>query len=146
MKRAVGTASSLVARGGKPLRFLLVGALNTAFGLSIYPVLLWSTPTLRVHYFVALLIAQAVSTSFAYLTYKLLVFQTQGETRRELVRFLSFYLANYALNWAALPLLVEGARLPPIVAQLGFSLALAAASYLWHSRITFKSARTPDAR
>lgn len=139
MQRIVGAASSLITRGGKPLRFLMVGGLNTAFGLSIYPALLWSIPWLQVHYMVALLIAQAVATLFAFITYKLLVFQTKGRTGRELIRFLSFYVANYAVNWAALPLLVEVARLPPIVAQVGFTLTLAILSWFWHNRITFAS-------
>lgn len=137
MHRIVGAASSLVARGGKPLRFLMVGGLNTAFGLTIYPVLLWSVPWLRIHYMVALLMAQAVATLFAFTTYKLLVFQTQGRTGRELVRFLVFYLANYAVNWAALPLLVEVAHLPPIIAQVGFTFTLAVLSWFWHNRVTF---------
>lgn len=137
MQRIVGATSSLVARGGKPLRFLIVGGLNTAFGLTIYPVLLWSVPWLRIHYMVALLIAQAVATLFAFMTYKLLVFQTQGRTGRELVRFLAFYLANYAVNWAALPLLVEVAHLPPIIAQVCFTFTLAVLSWFWHNRVTF---------
>ena len=120
---------------------MLVGIGNTAFGLAIYPLLLWSMP--RLHYMVALLIAQVVSTAFAFLTYKLVVFQTQGRTGRELFRFLSFYLANYAVNWAALPLLVEAAHLPPIVAQLGFTFSLAAASWFWHNRVTFNRAVRP---
>ena len=132
-------ASSIATRGGKPLRFLIVGALNTVFGLTIYPVLLWSTPVLRVHYMAALLIAQAVSTSFAFFTYKLVVFKTQGRTGRELVRFLGFYLANYAANWAALPVLVGVAHVSPIIAQVGFTLVLAAASWFWHNRVTFAS-------
>jgi putative flippase GtrA len=143
MPRIMNAATSLFIQGGKPLRFLIVGGLNTAFGLTIYPVLLWSTPWFRVHYMVALLVAQAVATMFAFVTYKTLVFQTQGRTGRELMRFLSFYLANYAVNWAALPLLVEIVRLPPIVAQLGFAITLAALSWFWHNRVTFASTTAP---
>lgn len=142
MQRIVDAASSLVARGGKPLRFLIVGGLNTAFGLTIYPVLLWFVPSLRIHYMVALLVAQAVATLFAFTTYKLVVFQTQGKSGRELVRFLVFYLANYAVNWAALPLLVEVAHIPPIVAQMGFTFALAVLGWFWHNRVTFSSEST----
>jgi putative flippase GtrA len=145
MKRILGAASSLVARGGKPLRFLIVGGLNTALGLTIYPLMLWTVPWLHVHYMVALLIAQAVATLFAFMTYKLLVFQTQGRTGRELVRFLAFYLANYAVNWAALPFLVEVAHLPPIIAQVGFTVTIAVLSWFWHNRVTFGSHESPSA-
>ncbi|MFV0624316.1 GtrA family protein [Sphingomonas sp. ac-8] len=127
------------ASGRRPLRFLLAGAANTAFGLAIYPALLWGVPALRTHYMAALLIAQAVSLCFAFTTYKLGVFRTRGNVLREFATFASFYLANYAANWVALPLLVELAQLPPVIAQLGFTVALIAGSWFWHSRVTFRA-------
>ena len=121
----------------RPLRFLAAGAANTAFGLAIYPLLLWSTPLLRTHYLLALGIAQAVSLCFAFATYKLGVFRTRGNLAREFGAFSSFYLFNYAANWAALPLLVELAGVPPVLAQLGFTALLIVGSYFWHSRVSF---------
>ena len=121
----------------RPLRFLAAGAANTAFGLAIYPLLLWSTPLLRTHYLLALGIAQAVSLCFAFATYKIGVFRTHGNLAREFGAFSSFYLFNYAANWAALPLLVELAGVPPVLAQLGFTALLIVGSYFWHSRVSF---------
>jgi putative flippase GtrA len=126
------------AIAGRPLRFLVAGAANTAFGLAIYPALLWSVPGLATHYLVALGVAQALSLCFAFATHKLGVFRTRGNLAREFGAFASFYLANYAANWAALPLLVEVARVPPVVAQLGFTAALIVGSWFWHSRVTFR--------
>ncbi|MFV1919363.1 GtrA family protein [Sphingomonas sp. MJ1 (PH-R8)] len=123
----------------RPLRFLMAGAANTAFGLAIYPALLWSVPAFRTHYLVALGIAQAVSLCFAFTTYKLGVFRTRGNILREFATFASFYLFNYAANWVALPLLVELAQVPPVIAQLGFTVALIAGSWFWHSRVTFRT-------
>ena len=131
--------ASIMPRGRRPLRYLAAGGLNTAFGLAFYPLLLWSTPVLRVHYMAALLIAQAVCLCFAYTTYKLGVFRTRGNVAREFGAFSSFYLFNYAANWAALPLLVERFEVPPVIAQTGFTLVLIAGGYLWHSRVTFRS-------
>lgn len=127
-------------RGGRPLRFIIAGAANTAFGIAIYPLLLWSVPAFRVHYLPALAIAQAVSLCFAFLTYKLGVFRTRGNIIREFGAFASFYLVNYAANWAVLPLLVELGGIPPVIAQLGFTLVLIAGSWFWHSRVTFRPA------
>ncbi len=133
------TLRDTLTRGGKrPLRFLIAGAMNTAFGLAIYPLLLWSVPALRTHYMIALAIAQAVSLCFAFATYKLGVFRTNGNVAREFGTFSSFYLINYAANWLALPLLVEAAGLPPVIAQLGFNAILIVGSYFWHSRVTFR--------
>jgi putative flippase GtrA len=123
----------------RSLRFLMAGAANTAFGLAIYPALLWSVPAFRTHYLLALGIAQAVSLCFAFTTYKLGVFRTRGNILREFATFASFYLFNYAANWVALPLLVELAQVPPVIAQLGFTVALIAGSWFWHSRVTFRT-------
>lgn len=133
--------SAAVRAGRRPLRFLMAGAANTAFGLSIYPALLWSVPAFRTHYLVALGIAQAVSLCFAFTTYKLGVFRTRGNLVREFGTFSSFYLFNYAANWAALPMLVELVQLPPVLAQLCFTVALIAGSWFWHSRVTFRERR-----
>src|SRR6185503_12011839 len=84
------------ASGRRPFRYLVAAGMNTAFGLAIYPALLWTLPWLRVHYMVGLFIAQAVSLCFAYSSYKLGVFQTRGGYARELTAFLSFYGVNYA--------------------------------------------------
>jgi len=123
---------------GRPVRYIVAAVLNTAFGLAIYPALLWASPYLHRHYMVGLLIAQAVSLAFAYANYKFGVFRTRGGYARELTAFVSFYIANYAANWAALPLLVEVVRLSPIVAQLLFSVVVVVGSYFWHSRVTFR--------
>ena len=134
----------LTARGQRPLRFALAGALNTAFGLTFYPMLLWLFPLLRIHYLLALGISQAVCLCFAYGTYKFGVFRTRGNVAREFSAFSSFYLLNFAANWLALPLLVEFGRVSPIVAQFGFSLIVMVGSYFWHSRVTFRATRQPD--
>jgi putative flippase GtrA len=125
--------------GGRPLRYLVAAGLNTVFGLAIYPLLIWSTDWLAHHYMVALLIAQAVSLVFAFTTYRLGVFRTRGDIPRQFGIFSSFYLFNYAANWAALPVLVEVAGIHPIIAQLGFAVILMVGSYFWHSRVTFRT-------
>jgi len=129
------------ASGHRPFRYFVAAGFNTAFGLAIYPALLWVFPWLRVHYMVGLLIAQAVSLCFAYSSYKLGVFQTRGGYAREITAFLSFYGVNYAANWIALPALVEFAHLSPIIAQLMFSAVIMITSYFWHSKVTFRGAK-----
>lgn len=130
--------AAINGQGARPLRFLIAGGLNTLFGLGIYPLLLWSVPDLRVHYLIALAICQVLSVSFAFATYKLGVFRTKGAVLREFSAFSGFYLFNYAGNWLALPLLVEFGHIPPVAAQVGFTLLLAVASWFWHSRVTFR--------
>lgn len=128
----------LARDGGRPLRFLIAGGLNTAIGLAFYPLLLWVAPVLQTHYMVGLAISQATCLCIAYVVYKIGVFRTRGNMLKEFARFASFYLINYATNWLALPLLVEGAGVPPIIAQSLFTILIIVGSYFWHSRLTFK--------
>jgi len=131
--------SPLARDGDRPLRYLMAGAANTALGFTFYPFLLWAVPFFRTHYLVALGVAQVVCLCFAYMTYKLGVFRTQGNVMREFGFFSSFYLFVYAANWALLPLLVEYAHMDPAIVQVGFSLIVLVGSYFWHSRVTFRS-------
>lgn len=131
--------SALLTRGGRPLRFAMAGAINTVFGLTIFPLLLWTFPIFQTRYLIALGISQVTSLCFAFCTYKIGVFKTRTNIISEFGKFSSFYLINYAANWLALPLLVEAAAIRPIIAQLAFSIVLMIGSYFWHSRLTFKS-------
>lgn len=124
----------------RPVRFLVAGAANTAFGLAFYPLLLWSVPFFHKHYLLALGVAQLVCLAFAFSTYKLGVFRTRGRSAREFGAFSSFYLVNYAANWAILPILVEIGGISPIIAQTGFICVMVAGSWFWHSRVTFAGA------
>lgn len=126
----------------RPLRFLIVGGINTAFGLAVYPVLLVALRPLGIGYMGALFVAQAVSLAFAYTTQKRWVFRTRGDVLNEFARFSSFYLGIFAANWLALPLLVEVAHLRPWIAQFGFALITVIGSWFWHTRLTFRAART----
>ena len=129
------------SRARRSFRYLVAAGFNTAFGLAIYPALLWTFPWLRIHYMIGLFIAQGVSLCFAYASYKLGVFQTRGGYAREITAFLSFYGVNYAANWIALPALVEVGHIPPIIAQLMFSAVIIVTSYFWHSKVTFRGAK-----
>lgn len=127
----------LTGRSGQPLRFLIVGGINTVVGLAAYPMLLWLVPWFRVHYFLGLLLVQFLCLIFAFFTHKYGTFQARGNVLYEFAKFSSFYLVNYAANWIALPALVELGGIDPIIAQFGFALIIVIGSYFWHSRVTF---------
>ena len=145
VRTLVDRGRGLAARNGRPLRFAIAGVANTAFGLGVYPLLLWSSDWLYRHYMVGLGIAQITSLCFAFCTYKLALSAGGrggiGEIGREVGLFSSFYLVAFALNWLALPVLVGGVALDPVAAQVGFALVTMIASYFWHSRVTFRPVR-----
>ncbi|MCB5425113.1 GtrA family protein [Altererythrobacter sp. CC-YST694] len=124
--------------GSRPFRFLVAGGVNTALGLAFYPALVWLVPYFHEHYLQALGIAQVVCLLFAFFTYKLGVFRTQGNVVQEFVTFSSFYVINYAANWAVLPVLVELGGVRPDIAQIGFTAIVIFGSYFWHSRFSFR--------
>lgn len=135
------TLERLTGRSGQPLRFLIVGGINTVVGLAAYPLLLWRVPWFHVHYFLGLLLVQFLCLVFAFITHKYGTFRARGNVLHEFAKFSSFYLVNYAANWVALPALVEFGEINPIIAQVAFALIVVVGSYFWHSRVSFKSAK-----
>ena len=123
------------------LRFLAVGLFNTAFGVAIFPLLMWGLGRFHLHYMAVLVIAQVLGTLVGFTTQKTFVFRTRGHYFREFIRFSTYYVGTYAVNWLVLPVLVEGFHVNPLVAQPGFVVFVVFTSYFWHSRFTFGGRR-----
>lgn len=138
-KDHVEAGGSLVGRHQTKIRFLLAGALNTAIGLAVYPILYFLAAPLKLHYLVILTISQIVCVTFAFLTNKFLVFRTAGNYLKESGKFLMFHFIYFLVNLAALPALVELAGMKPVWGQTLFAVLVIVSSYFWHSRITFSS-------
>lgn len=130
IKNAFGAA-------GLKARFAAAGLLNTAFGLSVFPALLLVFGRFGLQYEAALLISQLLCISFAYVTMRG-AFRARGYHLGQVSRFSAFYVLGAGFNFLALPFCVEILGLRAIPAQFGLSLVTIAASYLWHSRITFQ--------
>lgn len=129
---------SLVKSHETKARFLLVGALNTAVGLCVFPLLFFLLRPERSQYLYILAISYLICISFSFITNKSLVFRTFGNYTTEFGKFLIFHLFNFLLNLAFLPLLVEVVGIDPVWAQTLFTLLVILTSYFWHSCITFK--------
>jgi putative flippase GtrA len=119
----------------KFLRFLIVGALNTAIGYGIYSllVLLGLFPEL------ALLIATILGTVVNYATTGRLVFGNRGNGR--LFRFVLVYGVVYLPNAATLRLLLH-AGLGPLTAQAIVLPAAATATFFAFRKLVFRQ-RSP---
>ena len=123
----------------RPVRYVLAGALNTLVGFCAYPVLLWTIDWFREHYLLGLLVVQVFCVCFAFTTYKVGVFRSRGSLVGDFVRFASYYVTIFAVNWVVLPFFVEVVRIDPIITQTVFNLFVVVFGYFWHSNITFKS-------
>lgn len=138
-QRCLETGRCLIERHQTKVRFLMVGALNTAVGLAVYPALYFLAAPLELHYLTILVISQVVCVTFSFLTNKFLVFRTSGNYLQESGKFLTFHLSFFLVNLAALPALVELVGMSPVWAQTLFAVLVIATSYFWYSRITFSS-------
>jgi putative flippase GtrA len=123
----------------KKCRFLIAGAINTAFGLLLYPFLYLLLEPLGLNYLQILLLSQAIGISFAFISHKYFVFKTQGNIKKEYSKFLAFHLIYLGLNLVILPYMVTSWKFNPMVAQTLFAVAVILSSYFWHNSITFKS-------
>lgn len=127
------------------LRYLVVGAFNTAFGYSCFALFTFLlTPLLAYGYVAASLLANLFAITFSFLGYKWFVFKTHGNYLKEWVRCVGVYTGSMLLSAAALPLLVPivqhqtgNARTAPYIAGalvLVFSVAF---SFFGHRHISF---------
>lgn len=77
------------------MRYLVAGALNTAFGFGIYAALIW----MEVDRYLAQAIGYVLGTAFNYATYSRGVFVGSAPAK---TRFVLSYMGNYAVNLALL--------------------------------------------
>jgi putative flippase GtrA len=116
----------------KPLKFLLVGVLNTAVGYSIFLIALWT----GLHYSVAIAVATVLGTLFNFKSTGTMVFRSRDNSR--LIRFIIVYGVIYLLNVVGVAVLLQ-VGFQEWLAGLFLLLPLALVSYLLNSRYVFLS-------
>lgn len=112
------------------IKFLLVGLLNTLFGLAAYAILIH----LGLPIWLALIGGNAAGIAFNFFTTGHLVFSDIALNR--LPRFVCAYLTCYALNYVAIRILVS-LHLGAIESQVLLAPAIAITSYYLMSRHVF---------
>jgi putative flippase GtrA len=135
--RAAVTIRRLVA--DQRVRFLAVGAFNTVLGYVTFSALtLWVFHDVQFGYLLSLACSYAIGISVAFVLYRRLVFVVHGHVVRDLVRFVSVYAVSIAVNAVVLPLLVEVADVPPLVAQAVVVLITTLLSFFGHRSFSFR--------
>lgn len=120
------------------VRYLLVAGTTSLVYLGILAALL-ATP---LHYFVAILLAQALIITGAFPAYRTLIFRSRGPWAPDLVRFLGVWSSGAVAGVVATPALVELLGWHPLAAQVVAIVVVAVLSYLGHRFISFRH-RTP---
>jgi len=118
-------------------RYLIAGGWNTFFGYGV-GVGLYNALSPAVHVLIIGAIANVLSISMSFLTYKLFVFRTKGGWLREYVRTYIVYGGASLLGILLLWLLVDGCGLKIWLAQAGVIVFTVVVSYTGHSRFTFR--------
>ena len=96
------------------IRYLAVGACNTAFGYACFALFtLLLTPIFTYGYVLASLLANLFSITFAFFGYKWFVFKTKGNYLREWIRCVGVYATSMIVSAAALPFVVGFIRRQP---------------------------------
>lgn len=127
------------------VRFLIVGATNTAIGYAIYSVLtIWVFSAVPFGYLLSLAVSYAIAIVVAFVLYRRFVFIVEGHIVRDFLRFVSVYLTAIAFNAIALPVLVEFAHIPPVIAQAIVLVVTTLFSYFGHKLFSFHRHRRTD--
>jgi putative flippase GtrA len=120
------------------LRYLIVGGWNTIFGY-FFGVLLFLLLNPYTHLVLIAIIANIISISMSFITYKLFVFRTSGGWLLEYLRCYIVYGFNAVLGIFFLWLMVDINEFNIWLAQ-GVSIFIVVIfSYFLHKHFTFKS-------
>lgn len=124
--------------------FLVVGVLNTAFGFAVFIATSATVGSFVDHGYgkvagslVTLAITHVLAVLFAFCMHRWLVFRVRGHLLRDLLRFWSVYLVAGAINFVALPLLVE-AGFDRIRAQVAIVASTTFLSWFGHRYFSFR--------
>lgn len=124
-------------RSSEKLRFLVVGAYNTAFGYATFAVLYWLFGS-RIHYLVLLIVSHIVSVTNAFVAHRRVTFASDGSVLTQYVRFNVSYLGLLLLSLVLMPLAVERLGLHPLVASALVLAITVCTSYFVHSHFSFR--------
>jgi len=120
--------------------FLLVGGVNTLFGYLCFVAFLAIIG--QRHYLFALLCSYVIAVLFAFVLYRFVVFRVRGHVLSDLWRFSTVYLSSLAVNLVLLPVLVELAHLPVLLAQALIVLVTSVMSWIGHKHYSFRRSPT----
>lgn len=126
------------------VRFLLVGGVNTVVGYLLFVVAYLFLGS-RIGYLGALLASYVVAVAIAFVLHRRVTFRAHGSGSilLDFVRFVGVYAVSLSLNAVLLPLLVEAARVPPLLAQALSVVVTTTVSYVGHKWFSFRRAAPP---
>ena len=124
-------------------RYFIAGGVNTMFGYSV-GLLFYTLFIDRFHIIAIGIIANIISITFAFITYKVFVFRTKGEWFHEYIKCYLVYggtaIASIFLIW----FLVNFLGVEFWIAQTIITAGIIIISFLAHRSFTFKRSNSND--
>jgi putative flippase GtrA len=120
------------------IRYIIGGLCNTLFGyfisLGLYQIL-----STHIHIIFIALFANILAITFAFLMYKLFVFQTKGNWINEYLKSYLVYGATAIFGTVLLWGLVDFLKIPFWLSQLGVMIVSIVISFMLHRNFTFST-------
>ena len=119
------------------LGYYLVAGVVAALYLGILALLL----LLPWHYMWAIALAQTITITIAFPTYRTLIFRSTEPIGRDFVRFLGVWMSGLVAGLVATPLLVEIFGLAPLLAQIIAIVVVSLLTFVAHRQFSFREGR-----
>lgn len=129
------------------IRFLVVGGINTVVGYGLFVVIELGIGR-WIGYLGSLYLSYLLGVTSAFFLHRRLTFRAhtaEGSQWLAFLRFASVYVISLAINTVGLPVLVEFAHLPVLVAQAIMVMITTVISYVGHKYFSFRRS-TPAGR
>ena len=121
------------------VRFLMVGGFNTVFGYGLFAGFYYlGLQHVAYGYLWSLVLSYAISILVAFVLYRRFVFKVTGRVVRDFIGFVGVNGVAIVVNFLALPLLVEVAGFPPLIAQGVILVVTVLISYFGHREVSFR--------
>lgn len=127
-------------QANQQLRYLLIGAWNTAAGYFIFA-LLYLLLTHLINYIAIALIAHVIAVTQSFITQRIFVFKSRGNGLAEYCRFHVAHLLTLGLGIALLSAIVEIFGISPLIAQAIITAIVVIFSYFIHRHFTFRGTK-----
>lgn len=127
-------------RNNQKIRYLTIGAWNTAAGYGIFAVLYLALGE-HIGYLIIAVLSHLLAVTQSFVTQRRLVFLSTGNWQAEYIRFHLAHLGSLTIGLGMLSAMVEVFRLSPLVAQGMITVLVVIFSYFVHLHFTFRKAK-----
>lgn len=118
------------------VRFVTVGAVNMGLRYLLFVVLGWAFTTL--HYQVILVLTWIISSFWAFLTYKFLVFRTEGNHLKEYLKSVAVWCVSYLINAGMLEIFTGWLGFNVYISQAVAIVLVLVSNYLLFKHFAFR--------